>query len=33
MTMVIGYTFLLLGINELIYGKKPYQPDAANLIL
>ena len=32
MTMVMGYTFLLLGINELIYGKKPYQPDAANLI-
>ena len=31
MTMVMGYTFLLLGINEKIKGKKPYQPVAANL--
>lgn len=29
--MVMGYTYLFLGINELIHGKKLYQPVAANL--
>ena len=29
--MVMGYTYLFLGINELIHGKKPYVPEAANL--
>ena len=24
--MVMGYTYLFLGINELIHGKKIYQP-------
>ena len=24
--MVMGYTYLFLGIHELIFGRKPYQP-------
>ena len=31
MVMMMGYTYLFLGINELIHGKKPYQPSASNL--
>ncbi len=29
--MVMGYTYFFLGMNELIHGKKPYQPSASNL--
>tara|TARA_B100000686_G_C16211876_1_gene675854 strand:- start:296 stop:463 length:168 start_codon:yes stop_codon:yes gene_type:complete len=29
--MVMGYTYLFLGFNELIRGKKLYQPVASNL--
>tara|TARA_B100000161_G_C33480659_1_gene382394 strand:- start:267 stop:494 length:228 start_codon:yes stop_codon:yes gene_type:complete len=32
LVMGMGYIYLILGINELIYGKKPYEPEAENLI-